>query len=219
MLPDMVTPVLWILFQFGTVKFKLTSDVILCIITDPKITTRGVVVPTLLPQTPATIHPLNHLKMARNLNPGQRKMVVHMINSKKRLTTSQMAKLAKCTERPITNIRKKMRLFGSPNPPKIPPGPPPIVTSVMLEPFVTTSLRYPAFISKRWLSSYGTSSTYYHHHPASNVLFLGLDGPRRQPGRNPKSRILNYEISTNTNYLSSIHTTLFSLMNPDVING
>lgn len=43
-----------------------------------------------------------------------------------------MAKLAKCTERSITNIRKKMRLFGSPNPPKIPPGPPPIVTSIML---------------------------------------------------------------------------------------
>lgn len=56
-----------------------------------------------------------------------------MINSKKRLTTSQMAKLAKCTERSITNIRKKMRLFGSPNPPRIPSGPLPIVTSVMLD--------------------------------------------------------------------------------------
>ena len=71
--------------------------------------------------------------MARNLSPGQRKMIAHMINSKKRLTTSQMAKLAKCTERSITNIRKKMRLFGSPNPPHIPPGPPPIVTPVMLD--------------------------------------------------------------------------------------
>ncbi|KAJ5240480.1 uncharacterized protein N7469_002071 [Penicillium citrinum] len=29
-----------------------------------------------------------------------------------------MAKLTKCTERSITNIRKKMRLFSSPNPPE-----------------------------------------------------------------------------------------------------
>ncbi|KAJ6178165.1 hypothetical protein N7519_008626 [Penicillium mononematosum] len=71
--------------------------------------------------------------MARNLNPRQRKMIVHKINSKKGLTTSQVAKLAKCTERSITNIRKKMRLFGSPDPPKIPPGPPLIVSSVMLD--------------------------------------------------------------------------------------
>jgi hypothetical protein len=77
--------------------------------------------------------PLNHFKMARNLNPGQCRMIVHMINSKKILTTSQMAKLANCTERSITNIRKKMRLFGSPNPATIPPGPPPIVTSLMLD--------------------------------------------------------------------------------------
>lgn len=38
-LPDMVTPVFCMMFQLGTVKFKLTSDVILCIITDPKIAT------------------------------------------------------------------------------------------------------------------------------------------------------------------------------------
>ena len=71
--------------------------------------------------------------MARNLNAWQRKMIVHMISSKNRLTTSQMAKLAKCSERSITNIRKKMRLFGSPNPPTIAPGPPPSVTPVMLD--------------------------------------------------------------------------------------
>jgi hypothetical protein len=71
--------------------------------------------------------------MARNLNPGQRKIIIHMINSKKRLTISQMAKLAKCTERSITNIRKKIRLFGSPNPPRIPLGPLLIVTSVILD--------------------------------------------------------------------------------------
>lgn len=71
--------------------------------------------------------------MARKLNPWQRKMAVHMISSKNRLTTSQMAKLAKCSERSITNIRKNMRLFGSPNSPTIPPGPPPSITPVMLD--------------------------------------------------------------------------------------
>ena len=59
-------------------------------------------------------------------------MIVHMSSSKNRLTTSQMAKPAKCSERSITNIRKKMRLF-SPNPPKIPPGQSPSVTPVMLD--------------------------------------------------------------------------------------
>ncbi|KAJ5216904.1 hypothetical protein N7468_009912 [Penicillium chermesinum] len=69
--------------------------------------------------------------MARNLDTWQRNMIVHMINSKSRLTTSQMAKLAKCSERSITNIRKKMRLFGSSNPPTIVPGPPPSITPMM----------------------------------------------------------------------------------------
>ncbi|KGO69519.1 hypothetical protein PITC_014090 [Penicillium italicum] len=40
--------------------------------------------------------------MARNLDSWKRKMIVHMISSKNRLTTSQMAKLAKCSERSIT---------------------------------------------------------------------------------------------------------------------
>ena len=71
--------------------------------------------------------------MARNLNPWQRKMIVHMITSRNRLTTSQMAKLAKYSERSITNKRKNMRLFGSLNSPTIPPGPPSSITPVMLD--------------------------------------------------------------------------------------
>lgn len=71
--------------------------------------------------------------MARKLNPWQRKMAVHMISSKNRLTTSQMAKLAKCSERSITNICKNMRLFGSPNSPTIPPGPPLSIPPMILD--------------------------------------------------------------------------------------
>ncbi|KAK5800950.1 hypothetical protein VI817_003162 [Penicillium citrinum] len=71
--------------------------------------------------------------MARNLSAWQRKMIVHMLRSKKSLTTSQMAKLAKCSERSITNIRKKLRLFNYPNSPTIPPGPSPIINPVMLD--------------------------------------------------------------------------------------
>lgn len=44
-----------------------------------------------------------------------------------------MAKLAKCRERSIINIRKYMRLFGSPNSPTIPPDLPPSITPVVLD--------------------------------------------------------------------------------------
>ncbi|CRL30948.1 unnamed protein product [Penicillium camemberti] len=60
--------------------------------------------------------------MARNINSRQRKMITHMIYSKNRLTTSQMAKVAQCSERSITNIRKNLRLFGSGRSPPISAG-------------------------------------------------------------------------------------------------
>jgi hypothetical protein len=56
--------------------------------------------------------------MARTLGFWQRNMIVHTISSKKRLTTPQIAKLIKCSERCITNIRKDMRLFGPNSPPR-----------------------------------------------------------------------------------------------------
>lgn len=56
-----------------------------------------------------------------------------MTSSRKKVTTSQMAKLAKCSERSITNIRKKMRLFGSPSSSTISSGPPPSIIPVMLD--------------------------------------------------------------------------------------
>lgn len=71
--------------------------------------------------------------MARNLESWQREIIIHMMHSRKRLTTSQMAKVAKCTERSITNIRKNMRLFGSVRSPPISAGRPPSITSPMLD--------------------------------------------------------------------------------------
>jgi transposase len=71
--------------------------------------------------------------MARNIDSWQRKAIVHMMESKKRLTISQIARAAKCSERTVTNIRKNMRLFGSPNPPPVPAGRPSSITPVMLD--------------------------------------------------------------------------------------
>ena len=41
--------------------------------------------------------------MARNLESWQREIIVHMIHTRKKLTTSQMAGIAKCTERSVTH--------------------------------------------------------------------------------------------------------------------
>lgn len=71
--------------------------------------------------------------MARNLESWQRTMIVHMIRSKKTLTTSQMARLAKCSERSITNIRKNMRQFGTARSPQIRTGQAPCITASMVD--------------------------------------------------------------------------------------
>ncbi|KAJ5237732.1 hypothetical protein N7489_007823 [Penicillium chrysogenum] len=44
-----------------------------------------------------------------------------------------MVKVAKCSERSITNIRKNMRLFGSARSPSVPAGRLAIITPVMLD--------------------------------------------------------------------------------------
>jgi hypothetical protein len=48
--------------------------------------------------------------MAKNIDPWQRKRIVYMIRSNNRLTTPQMANVAPCSERSITNLRKNLRL-------------------------------------------------------------------------------------------------------------
>jgi len=46
---------------------------------------------------------------------------------------SQMAKVAKCSERSITNIRKNIRLFGSARSPLVPVGGKPSIAPIMLD--------------------------------------------------------------------------------------
>lgn len=71
--------------------------------------------------------------MARNLESWQREIIVHMIHTRKKLTTSQMAGIAKCTERSVTHIRKNLRLFGTARASPVPAGRPPSITPLMLD--------------------------------------------------------------------------------------
>ena len=71
--------------------------------------------------------------MARNIDSWQRKMITHMIYSKNRLATSQMAKAAYCSERSITNLRKNLRLFGSARSPPVSVGRQPSIAPMMLD--------------------------------------------------------------------------------------
>ena len=71
--------------------------------------------------------------MARNLESWQREIIFHMIHSRKKLTTTQMAGIAKCTERSVTHIRKNLRLFGAARAPPVPAGRPASITPLMLD--------------------------------------------------------------------------------------
>lgn len=88
-----------------------------------------------VPPFPGGCHPILpiHHNMARNIDSWQHDLIIHMLCSKKRLTTSQMAKLAKCSERSVTNIRKNLRLFGSSRSPPISPGRPSNIAKVMVD--------------------------------------------------------------------------------------
>ena len=97
----------------------------------------------------STTNILTRRKMARNLDPWQHEIIVHMIHSRQRLTISQMAKIAKCSEHSVTNIRKNIRLFGSPRSPQVPAGRPPSITPVMLDALCDHLAENLAFMSKR----------------------------------------------------------------------
>lgn len=75
-----------------------------------------------------SINQTTHHNMARNLKSWQREIIVHMIHSRKKLTTAQMAGIAKCTRRSVTHIRKNLRLFGTTRAPPVPAGRPPSIT-------------------------------------------------------------------------------------------
>ena len=71
--------------------------------------------------------------MAQNLESWQREIIVHMIHSRKKSTTAQMAGIAKCTERSVTHICKNLRLFSTARAPPVPAGQPPSITPLMLD--------------------------------------------------------------------------------------
>lgn len=116
-----------------------------------------------------------------------------------------MANVAMCSERSVTNIRKNMRLFGSPRSPLVPAGRPPNITPVMLDALRDHLAERPGLFVARWLSFYGMSLVYYYHYLASNLLFPELGGRKRKYSRKQKNRTLNYEISTSINYPSFVY--------------
>lgn len=71
--------------------------------------------------------------MARNIDSWQRKMIIHMIYSNKRLITKQMAKVAQRSERSITNVRKNLRSLGSARCPPVSVGRQPSIAPIMLD--------------------------------------------------------------------------------------
>jgi transposase len=69
--------------------------------------------------------------MAPNLAKSTLVLIRDMISSE--LSSSEMAAAAGCSERAITRIRSKLRLFGSVKAPPIKAGRPRIITPIMLE--------------------------------------------------------------------------------------
>lgn len=157
--------------------------------------------------------------MARNLESWQHEIIVHMIHSRKKLTTTQMAGIVKCTERSVTHIHKNLRLLSTTRAPPVPAGRPASITPLMLNAlcdYLTANL---ACMLRRWLYFYGTNLICCHRHPALNKLFLRKDGPKRKLSREQKNRTLNCGVSISISYLSSIHAIWFLLVSLDVING
>lgn len=70
--------------------------------------------------------------MARHLDSRQHRMAVHMIRSKW-LSNPQISQIAKCSERSVTELRRKLRLYGTAKPHLVRAGRPPSITPLMLE--------------------------------------------------------------------------------------
>jgi transposase len=69
--------------------------------------------------------------MARHMKPWRRTMVVHMISSGK-FTIREIAQAAKCSDVSVSNICKKLRLFGCAKPDLVRAGRPPNITLLMI---------------------------------------------------------------------------------------
>lgn len=120
-----------------------------------------------------------------------------------------MAKLAKCSERSITKIRKNMRLFGSPNSPTIPPGPSPSITPVMLDALCDHLIKKPSLYIEEMARFLWDEFNILPSSSSIQRALPRLAGPKRLAGKKPKDRTLNYEFTTSTNYPSFVHTTFY----------
>ncbi|KAJ5354427.1 hypothetical protein N7541_005471 [Penicillium brevicompactum] len=138
--------------------------------------------------------------MARNLENWQRQAIVNMTRSRKRLTITQMAKVAKCSERSVTNIRRNMRLFGSPRSPSVPAGQPSSITSVMLDTLCDHLAEKPGlYIDEMAIFLWDEFNIL----PSSSSVKRALTRAgwtKRKLNRKRRNRTLNYEISTSTNF-------------------
>ena len=158
--------------------------------------------------------------MARNLECWQRQIIIHMMRSRKRLITSQMAKVAKCTERSITNIHKNMRLFGSVRSP-ISAGRPPNITSPMLDALLHRLTEKPClYVEEMMIFLWDEFDVLPSPSSIKRVpsTFPGRMNGKESSAESKKNRTLICEISINRNYPSSIHINWFLSTSLDVIS-
>lgn len=71
-----------------------------------------------------------------------------MICNKNRLATSQMAKVAQCSERSISNIRKNLRLFGSVRSPLVSAGRQRSIAPIMLNALCDHLAEKPGYLTE-----------------------------------------------------------------------
>ncbi|KAJ5344403.1 hypothetical protein N7452_002407 [Penicillium brevicompactum] len=143
--------------------------------------------------------------MARNLQAWQRKLI--------------MAKVAKCNERSVTNIRRNIRVFGDSRSPPVPAGQPSIITPVMLDALCDHLAEKPGlYVEEMALFLWDEFEVL--PSPSSVKRALTRAGwTKRKPSREQKNRILNYEISTSISYRNLARIIWSLLMNRDVINA
>lgn len=158
--------------------------------------------------------------MARNIDHWNRKIIVHIICSRKRFTTSQQAKVAKVakvakwSERSATNIRKIIRLYSSTRSGPIPAGWSSNITPVMLDALCDQLAEKPGLYVEEmanflWFSALPSSSS-------TKRALAQVGWTKKKPDRKQKNRTLNCEMSTSIHYPTFVGIIRFSVMNPDI---
>jgi hypothetical protein len=129
-------------------------------------------------------------------------MIAHMIRSKKALTTSQIARLAKCSERSITNIRTNMRQFGTARSPQIRTGQAPCITTSMVDALCDHLTEKPGLYLEEMAVFLWDEFNILPYRQLSNEPFPKRAGRKRNVSKRQKKRTRSCEISININYPS-----------------